>query len=331
LNPFEYQDVLESARETILPCLDLSEQIIYTVADEAPGSLRQRLMLMLERPGKRIRSTLLMHLAATGSHLAAPERIARAAASIELLHLASLIHDDVIDETDTRRGQKSAHALWGNQVAVLVGDYALSKALELVVADRDNRIPIQISQASARLVAGEIFEIDLAGQEIGMEQYYEVIDGKTAALIEAAAGCGAVLAGHPQSVVDGCRSLGRHFGISFQIIDDLLDFGVGAGDLGKAKFSDLANSVTTLPLLCYMQAADEAGKAQMRELRNRADQPGVPEQVVALLAKSGAFDCTQKYAMDHVAQALAILQSLPPSPSREHLLRLLGTMAFRNT
>ena len=159
MNKTPYQVVLKEARELITPGLILTDEKIQEIADKAPGELRTRLSKVLARKGKRIRSTLLFLLASTTidpNDEKYAHRLAAVAASIELLHLASLLHDDVIDEQDIRRGEPTAHAQWGNKMAVLVGDYALSKALCLVMDDDDRRVPSWVSESTAKLVAGEV-------------------------------------------------------------------------------------------------------------------------------------------------------------------------------
>jgi octaprenyl-diphosphate synthase len=332
LSTENYQSVLVEARNAVAPGLERADALMQEIAHATHGELRSRMLKVLERPGKRIRSTLLLQLATLGQGEVPWERASRAAASIELLHLASLLHDDVIDDTEMRRGQPTAHALWGNQMAVLVGDYTLSQALELVVGDEDKRIPVMISRASSRLVAGEVMELDYLGRTIGIEEYYHVIDGKTAALIESAAGCGAALAGYDDEWIERASQMGSHFGIGFQIIDDLLDYGVGAADLGKAKFSDLANEVMTLPLIYFYQDAEPAQIREMEELRSRIEEEeGVATQVVSLLQKTGSFEKTHARAMDHVGKALEILNALPESEARRHLLQMLSTMTGRSS
>ncbi len=326
-----YQNVLQQARLNIQDGLELTETFIQDIANNAPGSLKDRMLTITARPGKRVRSTLLFLIAQTGQGQPALERIAKAAASIEMLHLASLLHDDVIDSTDLRRGEPTAHSLWGNQLAILVGDFTLSKALELVVSDIDNRIPIKVSQASSQLVAGEILEIDLTGTQLTQAEYFEVIDGKTAALIEAAAACGAILAQHSPEQIIALTQMGRQFGIAFQIIDDLLDFGFGASDLGKAKFSDLSNDVMTLPMIIYMEESSAEKQEEMRLLRNTAIENSESRtQITKILSDSGAFLKTQKIALDLVQSALQTINSLPQSKGKEHLLAMCGSMAVRS-
>ncbi len=333
MNQTPYHKVLSEARNMINEGLELTDKKMLAIADEAKGELHSRLHKVMERKGKRIRSILLYLLAGSSIDVNAPEhkdRLAAVAASIEMLHLASLLHDDVIDEQDLRRGQLTAHALWGNQMAVLVGDYALSKALCLVMDDPDRRVPTWVSASTAKLVEGEVLEIDLAEKIISLEQYIEVIDGKTAALIEAAAACASIISGHDPEVVAACASLGRDFGLAFQIIDDLLDYGIGAEDLGKGTYSDLGNGLMTIPIILYYQKCTQDQKNEMEALRQKGDQPEVQKIIFEELNKAGIFKESLKMALKHVELAVKTIEILPQNEFRDQLISVCRSMAGRN-
>ena len=322
--------ILSEIRGFVGDDLERTGDLVLAVSRAAPETVRPRLEKMLSCHGKRIRAMLLLLLAKSGP-ASSPDRAVRAAASIELLHLASLVHDDVIDQTETRRGEPTVHALWGNRAAVLLGDYALAKSLELVVDDEDSRIPLTISRASGQLVAGELLELQLAGSEVSLKQYEEIVAGKTAALVEASTVCGGVIAGHGPETVAALAQLGRDVGFGFQMIDDLLDFGIGAGNLGKAKHTDLANGVMTLPTILYLESASPDEARAMRGLLREVplDHGRVP-QVVALLEKSGAFDRARAVAREHIDRATETVLALPPWSGRDALLKLIGAMLHRS-
>lgn len=327
-----YQQVVQVARNHVQSGLDLSDTLMLQVAEQAPGELGKRMAQLSSRKGKRIRSILLFLLAETGTSPYDPQRAARAAASVEMLHLASLVHDDVIDESPERRGMRTAHTQWGNKIAVLVGDYILSKAMEFVVEEDDRRIPSCLASAATALIAGEIMELDYAGnRDLTLAQYLQVIEGKTASLVDACARCGAILAGHSPELVEACGQLGCHFGLAFQIIDDLLDYGIGAQDLGKAKFSDLGNGLVTLPLLFYFQDCSAAERATIDDLLTRTDSPGVSAQIVDALNGKGSFEKAKEMAMEHLADAAGILARLPATPARDLLVSFFGSMAERSS
>ena len=145
----EFQTVLSQAREFVQEQLSLTEKIIFDIAKSAPAGISERLESLFKRKGKRIRSTLLCLIAQSGSQKPSDQRVAHACAGIELLHLASLVHDDIIDGTDIRRGQKTAHKEWGTQVAVLIGDYVLSQAMQCVIDEESHDIPTVLSKAAS--------------------------------------------------------------------------------------------------------------------------------------------------------------------------------------
>jgi octaprenyl-diphosphate synthase len=180
-----YEQVLMEARACVAGALDEVHKVMLEVADHAPGKLSGQLNSLLVRKGKRIRSTFLFLLASCGKG-GLTERAVRAAAAIELIHLASLVHDDIIDDSDLRRNEKTAHKRWGNRMAVLLGDYTLAKSMEMVWSDRDHRSPLSLSKASSRLIMAEVMEVEGAGNaDLTLEQYFAVIEGKTAALLMA--------------------------------------------------------------------------------------------------------------------------------------------------
>ena len=267
----DFKVVLSQARELVKRELDLTETVIMQVAKNAPAGISDRLTTLFSRKGKRIRSTLLCLLANCGMKSPDINRVAHACAAVELLHLASLVHDDIIDGTDVRRGQKTAHREWGTQVAVLIGDYVLSQSMRCVIDEKDRNVPVIISDAADKLIIGEILELDHCG-DMGLSRkaYNEIIDGKTAALIDAAARLGGIMAGFDQPMVDECAKMGTHFGIAFQIIDDLLDYGYGSVNMDKAKFTDLSNGLITLPLLYYFEDCTAEERAEMESFIAKA-------------------------------------------------------------
>jgi octaprenyl-diphosphate synthase len=328
-NASSYESVLQGARAYTQESLALLDSQILACAGNAPQGLRERLETMAARPGKRIRSILLF-LLANPQGAEAQERAVRAAAAVEMLHLASLVHDDIIDESELRRGAKAVHRSWGNKIAVLVGDYILAQSMIFVIGEPDRRLPRYLAQTASDLVAGEIMELDLASRHnVSIEEYLKIIEGKTASLVEASARSGAVIAGFSQELVDACGELGRRFGLAFQIIDDLLDYGVGAGDLGKNFFGDLGRGLATLPLLLYYRDFP-AQEAEMRALLARTHEDGVAEEIVNVLDAAGSFEEAKRMAMEHLDAAGKILEKLPQSPATEILRSYFEAVADRS-
>lgn len=326
----DFQNVLCQARELVKEHLEQTENVILNVARNAPAGISERLTSLFQRKGKRIRSTLLCLIAQCGNTKPDAYRVAHACAGIELLHLASLVHDDIIDGTEIRRGQKTAHKEWGTQIAVLIGDYVLSQAMRCVIDEESRDIPKILSNAADKLIAGEILELDYSGNtHLSFEKYDEIIDGKTAALIDAAARIGGILAGFDEANADKCAQMGSHFGIAFQIVDDLLDYGFGSQNLDKAKFTDLGNGLITIPLLYYFDGCPEIDRNEMESLISKASEPGVPEQIIAKLNEKDAFKKAKACAQDHLEKALEIANQLPASNFTDEIVAMFASMSER--
>ncbi len=326
----DFQSVLNQARELVQDLLQQTEDVITNVAKNAPAGIAERLDSLFQRKGKRIRSTLLCLIAQSGSTQPDAERVAHACAGVELLHLASLVHDDIIDGTDIRRGQKTAHKEWGTQVAVLIGDYVLSQAMRCVINEEARAIPVALSDAADKLISGEILELDQSGNmKLTFAEYDNIIDGKTAALINAAARIGGILAGFDKEQAERCAQMGSHFGIAFQIVDDLLDYGFGSKNLDKAKFTDLSNGLITLPLLYYFDDCTDGERSEMECLIKQASEAGVPEKIIDKLNAKDAFKKAKTCAQDHLEKALDIAQTLPVSQFTEEIVAMFSSMSDR--
>jgi octaprenyl-diphosphate synthase len=325
-----YEQVLREARDSVGAGLDKVHSLMLEVADQAPGTLAGHLNSLLVRKGKRIRSTVLLLLAGTGRSLNL-ERAARVAAAIELIHLASLVHDDIIDGSDLRRNEKTAHQRWGNRMAVLLGDYTLARSMEMVWSDRDHRLPLSLSKASSRLIMAEVLEIDQAGNaDITLEQYFSVIEGKTASLLQACGECGAILAGCDDAMVKAGAELGRNFGIAFQIIDDLLDYGFGAENLDKRTFSDLKNGNFTLPLILFFAGCTVPERQKMRELLGQSHLEASQSQIKLMLENHQAFRKARDIAVERINACMPFLESLPDTESARHLRKVCRLMTDRS-
>ena len=326
-----FQEVLQVARNRVQEYLDRADEVIAEIAHTAPSGVSERMGKLVLRKGKKIRSTLLCLLASSGESKPDMERVAHACAGIELLHLASLVHDDIIDETELRRGEQTAHMEWGNKIAVLIGDYILSQAMRCVVDEPARSIPIILSSAADQLIVGEISELDCSGNlNLSYDRYVAVISGKTAALVDACARIGATLAGHGKELVEECGKMGIHYGIAFQIIDDLLDYGFGAKDLDKAKFTDVANGLVTLPLIFFFNQCNADDRKTMENLIAHAVEPHVPQEIVNLMKRYNCFEKAKENALSHLDSAIAISKKLPGSEYMDTLTAFFFSMSDRN-
>lgn len=324
-----YGSVLNEARAFVARDLDLVHDFMESVARNAPGRLSGYMKDLLTRRGKRVRSTFLLLLARTGREFER-ERAVRICAAIELIHLGSLIHDDIIDGSDLRRNEKTAHQRWGTRMAVLLGDYILAKSMEIIWSDPDPRIPLSLCRASSRLIKAEVLEIERAGRlDLKVAEYHEIIAGKTAALFEACGNCGSLLAGLDESGVREGAALGRDFGVAFQIVDDLLDFGVGATHLDKRTFSDVKNGFLTLPLILFFADCGSEERARMLGLLENAHVESSQIEIRALLNRHSVFQKAHEMAVEKILSGQAFLDTLPDSPAAVYLRQVCLLMTGR--
>jgi octaprenyl-diphosphate synthase len=270
--------------------------------------------------GKRIRPRLVLLFAgALGFH--GPERFTLAA-TVEFIHTATLLHDDVVDESSLRRGRDTANAVFGNAASVLVGDFLYSRAFQMMVGVNNLRVLDVLADATNVIAEGEVLQLmNLHDADLAVDEYLRVIRFKTAKLFEASARLGALLAGAAAAVEDACADYGRSLGTAFQLVDDLLDYDGETHALGKNVGDDLREGKPTLPLLVAM---DRCGAAD-RELIRHAIQHGEVArlaEVVAIVRRTGALDAARQVALDEAAKARDCLRFLPGSAQREALLEL---------
>ncbi len=270
--------------------------------------------------GKRLRP-LLLCLAARACGYGGPHHHSLAAI-IEFIHTATLLHDDVVDESDTRRGRDTAHAAWGNSAAVLVGDFLYSRSFQMMVTLDDMRIMDILADTTNTIAEGEVLQLlNLGDPEVSEEAYFQVIDNKTAKLFEAAGRLAAVVADRDSETQTALATYGSRLGRAFQIADDLLDYAGDASALGKNVGDDLAEGKPTLPLIIARERATDSERA----LRDRAISEGGHDQLDAVLdiiRRTGALATTAERARSEAREALDQLARLPASPYREALAAL---------
>ena len=270
--------------------------------------------------GKRLRPALLL-LAARACGYSGPHQHTLAA-TIEMIHTATLLHDDVVDESSLRRGHATANAMFGNAASVLVGDFLYSRAFQLMVSVDNMRVLRILSDATNVIAEGEVLQLLNAGNpDVAEPAYLDVIRRKTAKLFEAASQLGAVLAGADGRIEQALARYGMHLGTAFQLIDDVLDYSGDHEAIGKNLGDDLADGKPTLPLIRAMQVgrADDAALIRDAVRNGRLDdfQP-----VVDALARTDALDYAHAQAEGESKEAAAALGALPDSPARETLLKL---------
>ena len=238
--------------------------------------------------GKRLRPMLTLGCARLCGYQG--ERHIALAAAVEFIHTATLLHDDVVDSSDLRRGRDTANAVWGNKPAVLVGDFLFSRSFELMVEDGSLRVLEILSRAAAVIAEGEVGQLVTANDTATTEAaYLEVIEAKTAALFAAASRIGAVVAERPPAEEEALERFGRNLGIAFQLIDDMLDFSARQSELGKSVGDDFRDGKITLPILIAFARGDAEERAFWRRTLEDSDQrPGDLERAMRLVERRGA-------------------------------------------
>jgi octylprenyl diphosphate synthase len=273
-------DYLSVIKKPITEELNHFIDLFNTSLEHQDGLLSQVLMFIKQRSGKRMRPMLMLLIAKAFGCVS--EVTQHAAIGLELLHTASLVHDDVVDESGERRGQASVNAFYDNKVAVLVGDYILSTALLHVSYTSSDRIVSGLAELGRTLSDGEILQLEnISNQTISEEAYYEVIKRKTAALFEACTEIGALSVGASKDDVEQARLFGLHLGMAFQIRDDIFDY-YESNDIGKPTGNDMAEGKLTLPVIHAVLSTDNGA---MKDLALKVKKGEVtPEEVAQLVA-----------------------------------------------
>lgn len=279
--------------------------------------------------GKRIRPMLVL-LFANALGFRGKERF-ELAAIVEFIHTATLLHDDVVDESALRRGRATANALFGNAASVLVGDFLYSRAFQMMVSVNRLRVLDVLADATNVIAEGEVLQLmNMHDPDLAVEDYLKVIRFKTAKLFEASARLGAVLSNASQATEEACASYGRCLGTAFQLVDDLLDYEGSTHELGKNVGDDLREGKPTLPLLIAMERADEADRLLIRHAIEQGEVSRLAE-IVSIVRRTGAIEATRDAARAEADKARSNLSALPPSVHREALLEFCARSVERSS
>ena len=244
------------------------------------------------------------------------------AATVEFIHTATLLHDDVVDESSLRRGRATANAMFGNAASVLVGDFLYSRAFQMMVSVNRMRVLDVLAEATNVIAEGEVLQLmNMHDPDLAVEEYLRVIRYKTAKLFEASARLGAVLASADAELEACCAQYGRSLGTAFQLVDDLLDYEGNSDELGKNVGDDLREGKPTLPLLIAMERGTPTERALIRQAIQAGELDRLP-QILAIVRRTGALDATREAAQAEADNARQSLLALPASPAREALLEL---------
>ena len=278
--------------------------------------------------GKRLRP-LLMVLCARLCGTVTPE-VFRGSVIFECLHMASLLHDDLIDEAKTRRGKPAAYTIWGNAGAVLSGDFLLARTITIAAETNDMDVVKCLASLTTEMAQGELQQLVLKGHvDIPKEDYFHIIHRKTALLIETACRVGAMLVHAPVEQIKAVDIYGYHLGMAFQIMDDILDYTADSTTLGKKTGTDLREGKATLPILLVLEQCTLAEKAYLEGLFGQKDvSPADMDRVMELLSQYNALSQSLSYAKEHVAESVAALSIFSSSEMRD-TLEAISVFAIR--
>lgn len=276
---------------------------------------------IIKRKGKQMRPMFVFLSAKLHGEI--NERTYRAAALVELLHTATLVHDDVVDESFERRGFFSINAIWKNKIAVLVGDYLLSKGLLLSTTNGDFKHLHILSDAVRQMSEGELLQIEKS-RKLNLDEkiYFEIIKNKTASLLSSACGVGAYSTTGDENITEKMKLFGEKVGIAFQIKDDLFDY--GSADIGKPTGNDIKEKKLTLPLIYSLNKADSTAKKRIIYLiKNNNKDPRKVKEIIDFVVSSGGIEYTEQKMFAYRDEALKILNSFSDTPVRKALEELV--------
>ncbi len=313
----QFKDIVATVAEDFAAV----DRFILQRLDTQVPLIREVAEYIVKSGGKRLRPLVSLLAARAGGYTG--DRHVNVAAIIELLHTSTLLHDDVVDASDLRRGRPTVNAVWGNPAAVLVGDFMISRAYQLTVELHDMRLLEILADGTNVISEGEVLQLlNVRDPDTTEERYLKVIHAKTAKMFESAAEAGAVLGARDEAEATRNRRLlgdyAKHVGIAFQLIDDVLDYEGDAAEMGKNVGDDLAEGKPTLPLIYVMRqgAADDAALVRDAIRSGGLDKL---DAVIAAVRRSGGLEYTRRMADAQAGQAIALLAGLPPSRYRDAL------------
>lgn len=318
---------LEQIRALIMEDIEATDALILNKLASDVVLINQIGHYIINSGGKRLRPLLVL-LCAKACGYKGKDHLTMAAV-IEFIHTSTLLHDDVVDESDTRRGNKTANEVWGNAASVLVGDFLYSRSFEMMVEPGLMRIMQVMSEATNVIAAGEVLQLlNCHDADTTTERYMEVIHRKTAKLFEAATQMGPVLT-HKEELEDAFVKYGKHLGAAFQLIDDVLDYTASADELGKNIGDDLAEGKPTLPLIYVLENGNEAEKDVIRRAIE-SEGMNLLTEVTEIIQSSGAITHTQQVAQQEAELAKEALAALTDSDYKTALLSLADLAVNRS-
>ena len=310
---------------------DMSEvdRIIHDRLTSGVPLVGQVSQYIIAAGGKRLRPALLL-LMSKAIGFEGPQRHPMAAV-VEFIHTATLLHDDVVDESTLRRGRPTANQSFGNPASVLVGDFLYSRAFQMMVESGQMRVMEVLAEATNVIAEGEVLQLmNTHDASLSEDDYFLVIRSKTAKLFEASARLAPILANSVAATEQACATYGQALGTAFQVVDDLLDYAGDSTDFGKNLGDDLREGKITLPLILAMQNGSPEQSQTIRNAIETGDLQAL-QQIVSIVRSTGALEATQAAAAAEAQRAMAALSGLPPSPYREALHQLAAQLLNRRT
>jgi len=319
---------INEIKKPIAADIDVFEERFKTSMQSSVPLLDRITHYIVKRKGKQIRPMFVFFSASICGGI--NEATHRGAALVELLHTATLVHDDVVDNSYQRRGFFSINALWKNKIAVLVGDYLLSKGLLLSIDNNDFNLLKIVSEAVKQMSEGELLQIEkVRRMDISEKVYYDVIRQKTASLIASCCACGAASAGADDETIEKMRLFGEKIGIAFQIKDDMFDF--GTDDVGKPVGIDIKEKKVTLPLIYALNNTDTATKKRMINLvKNHNDDPEKIDAIIDFVKQAGGLAYAETQMKKYQDEAFTILNTFPAGDAHTGLEQLVRFTTERN-
>ena len=309
--------------------LNKLEQVLQQSIDSEVELATEVSSYIVNSGGKRIRPTLTVLIAKALNYQG--QELINLASAIELLHTATLIHDDVVDQSEIRRGKKSIHNKWDNAHGVLVGDFVYSKAFQLMASLSDKRLIQTLADSTNRISEGEVMQLNfLESSAFKESMYFEIISRKTAELFKAATVTAAILSRVDERMINTAGEFGFSLGIAFQLRDDLLDYSGKETKTGKKIGKDFLEGKVTLPLIKALELTDDKESDFLKSAFNKGDTKDLP-QVIQIIEKSGAIEVVQKETEDYTYKCLNLLDKFDKSIYKESLKAIVFDLKERAT
>jgi octaprenyl-diphosphate synthase len=310
---------VEQLHALIAADMAATDRLIHTRMTSGVALIPELARHLIDSGGKRLRPMLTLAAAQAGGY--GGDHHVRLAAAVEFIHTATLLHDDVVDESALRRGKVSANLMWGNKPSVLVGDFLFSRAFQLMVETGNLAVLDILAGASAVIAEGEVMQLKSTNNlSVTEEHYLKVVSSKTAALFAAAAESGALLSGRSEEFVSGLRAYGENLGIAFQLVDDALDYSGRQALMGKTVGDDFREAKMTLPLILAYARAKEADKPFWKRVIETGNQTETDlDRAITLIEQTGAMQETMSRARAYADVAKAALKVMPDSDIKRAL------------